>query len=545
MNLEESNSYQDELESRDRKRRAVMLSIILCGVFIALLFVLIIIITYQDSITEKFYINGQQVKTINSSIYKEINGTTYIDVGKFSRLLGYTYTKGEYKKYNEDDDSCYLQNNFEIVTLSADDTSYNKYIDITGEGKIADVVVTAKTSSDVPENYLLSNPIVFQDGIIYVPLDSVSKMFNVQISWQEYRKYIFTLENRVAVAQKAIASRYTEMSGYYENLRAIIDDFVIVSNSSAGTKYYGLYSLKENDEIISLKYDEMTYIQNVGELYIKVENGTMGLLNTQGGTIIDPSEFENISLLDDDGENQLYLVQKGQEYGVVNRHGKTLIYAENDEIGLTENYISDFDLFEIRNPKVLFDACIPVKKDGKYGLVNKNGEQVLNLSYQGFGYKSTAASKTSGNEQSILLIPPSVGIKGIVVNYDDLYGIFDVTTEKLIIPCVYSKIYAITRSGKTTYYMEYNGASIELADYLEDNALANVDEDGNPIEAKLKGKELPKEEDGELIQTSVNETSAGTEDTENNSSIESQEQGNTTENQNVVSSESTGVIELN
>ena len=41
MNLEESNSYNQEVESRDRKRRGVMLSIILCGVFIALLFIMI------------------------------------------------------------------------------------------------------------------------------------------------------------------------------------------------------------------------------------------------------------------------------------------------------------------------------------------------------------------------------------------------------------------------------------------------------------------------------------------------------------------------
>ena len=88
MNLEESNSYNQEIESRDRKRRAVMLSIILCGVFIALLFIMIIVISYKDSITEKFFINGQQIKAINSSIYKEIGGTTYIDVKTFSKLLG-------------------------------------------------------------------------------------------------------------------------------------------------------------------------------------------------------------------------------------------------------------------------------------------------------------------------------------------------------------------------------------------------------------------------------------------------------------------------
>ena len=123
MNLEESNSYQDNVESRDRKKRGVMLSIILCGVLIALLFIMIVIISYQDSITEKFFINGTQTSKLSNKIYGAIDGVVYIDVKELSSVLGYTYTKGEYKKYNENEDSCYLQNDFEIITLTAGDNN--------------------------------------------------------------------------------------------------------------------------------------------------------------------------------------------------------------------------------------------------------------------------------------------------------------------------------------------------------------------------------------------------------------------------------------
>ncbi len=554
MNLEESNSYNQEIESRDRKRRAVMLSIILCGVFIALLFVMIIIISYQDSITEKFYIDGVQIKSFNNSMYTQIDGVTYVDVRTLSSALGYTYTKGEYKKYNENEDSCYLQSDYEIVTLSAGNDSYDKYIEITAPSpKIAEIPIVVNNKGGYSETYKLQNEIVYQNGKIYVPLDSLQKMFNINISWKEYRKKIYTLANRVANAKATIGKYgYTEMSGDYENLRAIIDGLVIVADTQASSKYYGVFSFgNENQkagEILSRKYDNITYAQNVGEFYITVENGTMGLLNSEGGTIIDSSSgYEEISLLDDDGENQLYLVKKGKEYGVVSRTGEVLVHPENDEIGLKNEYVSSFSLEKIRNPKVLFDACIPVKKDGKYGLVNKDGEQKLNLSYEGFGYKTTATSSTSGNEQSVLLIPPSVGIKGIVVNYDDLYGIFDVTTQKLILPCVYSKIYAITRNGKTTYYIEYNGASVELKDYLEDNGLNNVDETGNPIQSKLK-KELPKEDEIEnntnTVQTSGNVVSS--EDLNNNVSNNTiLENDNDMNSENIVSDEDSGVIELN
>ncbi len=292
MNLEESNSYNEEIESRDRKRRAVMLSIILCGVCIALLFIMIIVISYKDSITEKFFVDGKQV-TFSDGLYKDINGVTYINVRTLSKTLGYSYTKGEYKKYNENEDSCYLQNDFEIVSLSAGDESYNKYIEISkNKPTIAEIPVVAKNESGYVENYIIENPIVFENDTIYVPLESISKMFNIQVSWQEYRKKMYTLENRIKAAQTSIAKKYTEMSGYYENLRAIIDGYVVVSKSESDPKYYGVYSLTDNMETISLKYDDMTYIQNVGEFYITVENGTMGLLSADGGTIIAPSEFE-------------------------------------------------------------------------------------------------------------------------------------------------------------------------------------------------------------------------------------------------------------
>ena len=486
MNLEESNSYNEEIQSRERKRKGVMLSIVLCGLFIALLFIMIIILKYQDSITEKFFINGKQTTKLTNSIYTEINGVTYIDVKAFSSVLGYTYTKGEYKKYNENEDSCYLQNDFEIVALTSGDTNYDKYIELSNNAKtLADIQVTTKSENGYSENYKLENPIVFEGGKIYVPLDSISKMFNINISWEQYRKNIFTLENRIMTAQKKIPKyKLAEMSGYYENLRAIIDGFVIVGDaelaadgtSSGKSKYYGVILLKDGSEVISKKYDEITYIQNVEEFYITVENGTMGLLDTEGGTIIPPSEFEKISLLDE--KNELYLVQKGQEYGVVGRKGEVLIHSDFDAIGLDEKWVSEFNLEPIENRYLLYDNCIPVEKNEKVGLFNKKGDEIQQANWQGFGYKSTATSKTSGNEQSVLLIPPTVGIKGIVVNYNDLYGIFDATEERLLFPCVYSKIYAITKNGTTTYYAEFNGDTIDIQKYIEENGLKNVDENG-------------------------------------------------------------------
>ena len=69
---------------------------------------------------------------------------------------------------------------------------------------------------------------------------------------------------------------------------------------------------------------------------------------------------------------------------------------------------------------------------------------------------------------NVLTIPETTGIKGIVVkNYNHLYGIYDAKTNRLI-PCSFTKIYAKTKSGVTTYYLEYNEQEFELESYLQE-----------------------------------------------------------------------------
>ncbi len=482
MNLEESDLYKEKLEKNTRKRRGVMLSIVLCAFLIAFLFIMIMILKYQDSITEKLFLNDTQV-TLTPEFYKTMeDGSIYLNVREIANLLGYTYTKGEYNKFNEDEDSCYLQNDFEIVSMAVKSNKFKKFIEVSGKPVVAEIEVTMKNENGYNETFELKKELKFIDGKIYASIDDISEMLNVQIDWKEYRFRFYSLEYMITYAKNIVGKAgYTEMSGYYENLKSVLYGYAIVGNGSSKEKdkkgsLYGVISLSDGKEIISIKYDDIKFVQNVREFYVTVSNGTMGILADDGSTVIAPSEYEDISLLDD--ENQLYLVKKDEEYGVVNRSGKRVIYAENDEVGLD---VSEFDLIEIENNSLLYGKCIPVKKDDKYGLYNLEGDLVAGIVYDELGYISTATSTTSGNEESVLLIPPSVGIKGIVLNLGELYGIFDVTEERIMIACSCSKIYAITKSGQTTYYMEVAGETYNLADYIKENNLRNVDENGNPL----------------------------------------------------------------
>ncbi len=476
MNLEESDSFRDELEKTSRKKRLVVISIVLCAFLIVLLIGLIIAIQHQDAITEKFFLDGTQIAK-PQNVYIDVEGVTYVNIETFVEFLKtsknstmkYDYQKGHYGLYDEDEESCLIDNGYETLAISADNKYYQKYInkEAPEEPIIAGIEVSIKSEYGYSEKFNIENPIRYIDNKIYVPLENIPEMFNLRLEWGEYRKRIYSFENIVASAQTELGKLGTGqiMSGYYENLKALIYGYAVLQDAEETN--YGVYSLTDGKNRLSSKYKDITFVQNVQEFYITADNETMGLVTAEGKTIIKASEYNSISLLDDD--NQLYMVEKNKEYGVISRTGKPIIHAEYDGIGIDT---SKFTLDAIENEKLLAEKCIPVEKNKKYGLYNSEGDQILNESYDGLGYISQSTTNKAGEEESVLFIPKTEGVNGIIVNQGDMYGIFDIDDEVLFLPCSFTKIYAIRKGGKVIYYIEFNGQQYELKSYLEELGIA-------------------------------------------------------------------------
>lgn len=475
MNLEESDVFKEELEKKNRSQKGVLISIVFCGFLVVLLFILLRIVIYQDSVTAKLYLDDKQI-SIPDNFYIVKDDDIYFNVKQFGALLGYNYTKGIYGEYNENPDSGYLQNDFEILAITAGANKFTKYIQISQNAKIDDTMeVKSKNANNYSESFKIDKPVIFENETLYASKDYIPLMFNVQIGLEEYRTRIYSLNYMINMAKNTVSKLgLVEMSGNYENLRAVLNGYIIVGDSKDAnikSTNYGVINFQGNT-IISTKYDEITYVQNAEQFYVTTSDGRVGILDKEAGNVIAPSDkFEEISLLDQ--ENKIYLVRKGKEYGVVNGTGKILIYPEKDQIGLD---VSKFTSDNIENSAILFNKCIPVKKDGKYGLYDLDGNVVLDCVYDSFGYVSTE-STSSGNEESALLIPSFVGINGIIVNYNDRYGIYDVNNG-LTVPTVFEKIYSRTKNGEITYYVQYNGDEMDLANYLKSENLNTVDEKG-------------------------------------------------------------------
>ena len=116
---------------------------------------------------------------------------------------------------------------------------------------------------------------------------------------------------------------------------------------------------------------------------------------------------------------------------------------------------------------ILLENCIPVERNGKWGLIDINGNELTPVQYDGFG----CDADTSDSRYADVLIIPE--LNGIVVELDEVngntrtkkYGV--VTSDgNLFINIVLDSIYAVTTQGETTYYATFQGQILDLVDFV-------------------------------------------------------------------------------
>ena len=516
MNLEDSDKFAEAQKLADKKKKIVLISIVLCMILIALLVILIIYIRYLDSLQLKLYIDGEQ-KPISSTLFISKNNTNYVNIEEVSELLGYIYTKGEYEKYNENEDSCYVKNDLEVTAISANLQTFTKYINVEDETTVLSeegpygTEITVKSDNGKFNTFTLEKPIEIINNELYMPFDILRDVYNVTIDISEQNRIrIYTLpvmfKNAMEIASKA---GYTNVSGIYENIRAIPYGLIILGNG----KEFGVIDYTQNNkEILSVKYENLEFIQNTKEFFMTA-GSTVGLLDSDGKTIIKPMEYDEISILDE--VKQLYLVKKDGKYGVLNRKGEIIVHVDYERIGLKDIEKFGSNIESIRNTSLLFDDCIVVEANGKYGIFDITGKELLNCNYEALGYIGIS-SKDNSSEENVLIIPEEVGIKGIVICYDGLYGIYDANANAIIIPCACSRIYSVKKLGTTTYYMEFNGEQIELNNYLVANDLKSIGktENKNITETNDNDSQINEEsQEGESEYTSRDESSFDVQET--------------------------------
>ena len=437
MNLIEE-SFQNREEAKKKKTTKIILAIIILVVIIII--AIFAYLMYLQSTVMKLTIDGQANEKLKNLLVIESDGTIYAPIKEIASYFGYESYNGEYTEKSEEQSKCYVINDNEIANFEL------------GQNKIYKLDLT-QSNSDYEYIYM-KNPVKAINGVLYISTEGLEKAFNISFNYNQERNtiIIWTMPYLYQYyANRILDYGYTELSSRFVDQKAILKDQLIVLKDK---NQYGVIGV-DGTVILEPKYDNITYLSNTGDFLVE-NNKKVGIISSSKETKVQII-YDSIELMDSDAG--LYLVKKDNKYGVIDVRGNIKIYIENDQIGID---ISKFSQNNIKNKYILADYLIPVKKDQYWGLYDKSGNQVVDFTYDSFGYIASSR-KVAIN----LLVIPDYNV--LVACKDKKYTLINLSGKQLF-DTIADEIYMTISGGETHYYIGLNNQRIDAENWLDANA---------------------------------------------------------------------------
>ena len=305
--------------------------------------------------------------------------------------------------------------------------------------------------------------------------------------------------------------------GFYDMETQYRYDGYIVANKTDMGYRYG-YVFHDGKQILDLLYNDLKRITNISdeEPYLLVaENGRYGVMKKS--TQIISNEYQSISY---DASNNIFVVQKGQKYGVMDFLGKQIIECKYPQIdvkgrniyvtkddNMVEVYDTSGNLTNMSSDLIYID--IPEKDDYSIRIqtidqnttyqICKEGEDDVQEEYQYIEYLENdlfVASKSGGNlgiidlngdvktefkYSSIQIIPNTDLIQ--MVNTDNITVDFADKTAKIItqmanVTITNNEHFIKLSNSNESKYINLNGKEISNIEAYPNNLLFAVSKDG-------------------------------------------------------------------
>ena len=516
MNLEESNEFAKSQSSKNKKRNIILGMLIICAIAIILLILIIRVLKATDANTAKLYINRNKIN-LSRTLFVSQDEVTYVSVKELANLTGYNYIQGEYKTFAKDNNYCYLKSDYEVISFNVDNNKVKKYLLNVKSGDEENTsspvattpavgekpIFVVKSENDSMEIFELSTNVISINDNIYMPVENIEKIFNISIAVDGKSTYIYDIYYLYQIAVNMITqSCYQAVSTTFENIRALPDNMIIAQNTSGK---YGVISI-DGKKVLDFIYTDIQYIQNTEEFFVYTDDNTVGLLDKEGNKIIAPTEYDTLTVFDE--VNKLYLAENDGKFGILQvskkdqgEPVKKIVTVAFDKIGLRAIELFDeYKLEETESPNLLEEKYIVVLEDGKFGLYDLEGDRMIKSIYDSFGFIPSEEDKKN-DFNSVLIIPKEYGIYGLIIEQNGLYGIFDLESSEIVIPCSLSKIYSKTESGDFGYYMETGDEVWDIKEYFADYDNGTEEETEKETEEEIpeEFEEIVEEENTEEV----------------------------------------------
>lgn len=465
MTLVDERDLRNEQEKKQKIIKTIIRAIIVLIIIIAVLLICRAIAKKKEF---KCVIDGNRNNAVSSNIlYKDSKGKVFVENGKvfvslreLSNTLGYQFYNSEYKKKGEDKSKCQVQVN----------NIYTSYI--AGSNKIYRAIVLNQNDNQNDSNnnqddfqeieeakkvefeyFTLEDNVRLENDELYASIEAAQIGFDVVIQYDENNNTL-TICTLDYLENKAKEKRhdYVPSAEYsYKNKRLLKYGMVVVKDTQGN---YGVASYTRNDKegtfIASCKYSKIDFneatstlsttsnIDNkAGILYLNISEQSVEKNVT--------SEYQEVKEITDDFS--YFLVKQDGKYGIINSEGNTVIPVTFDEIGVKEEEYTDLTCRYI-----LENKYVPVKLDGKWGLYNIDGKKLIEPQYEEVGCNLAQSG------DSVVIIPNiREGVTGIVFLYNRakaFYGLYNADTGERIAVSL-TEVFKKVENGEENYYINH------------------------------------------------------------------------------------------
>ena len=253
----------------------------------------------------------------------------------------------------------------------------------------------------------LKNNVIASEGKLYISLEDYAKACNMSFESENNNMVItmYTKEFLTNFYKDEITGedkKYKEISSQYNNMKTIAYGMIVINDGVN----YGV--IDQDDKIvIGSKYIELLFDEETSSFIAKDNNKNCGVITTKGEVKVQ-FEYEDVEIL---------------KY-------EPLLYK--------------------------------VKQNGKYGIINEDGKEIIKIEYDKLGY-------ALNNDQEILIIENVYNKQdGLIVCKNNKYGIVNLDNGRTILDCTIDKITTKISNNKTVYYVKVGDVTLTLEDYIKE-----------------------------------------------------------------------------
>ena len=434
----------EEVDNKKKSKAPKIIGISI-GILIFLIIAIIVAIAYLQSTVLSIKMDGQKNNDIEKILYitNDDNGQKlYIPIRAIAKYFNYEDYRGDYTVKSEDENKCYVKNEYEIAMFTKDSN------------------ILVKTRGDSDYEYIkIDENVIEKDGELYTTTEGIEQAFNVlfEEDLQKNKINIYTMEylNNLYAGNLGITEKNEteQVSEEFSDKKAIFQDMIVIIKD----KQYGVITASTGQPVLETKYEEIKYLPATSDFLVK-SNGKYGIVGKDASTKVRMT-YDEIKIMDN--QNGLYLVKKNNLYGVIDKNGKTIIEPAYAQIGIDA---TKYQQNGIENQYVLLDEIIPIKNsEGIWGLFNIKGEKIKDFEFSNIGCNNVKES----NLYPAVVMP---SYKIIVVEKDKHYNLITSSGEQLIPTYVLNSVYIKYNSetGENKYYMTYgnNEKVIDIEEWL-------------------------------------------------------------------------------